>query len=71
VEKGDQRYGLKFGTNDPLLDTRRSRMRWTTTGNQAELGIYPGSDHGFTVFPNKSTKSVMTRMEAFLNRVLG
>jgi acetyl esterase/lipase len=45
--------------------------RWVAAGNEAELAIYPGGAHGFTLFPNDLSKSATARMDAFLNRVLG
>ena len=39
-------------------------------GNEAELAIYPGGAHGFTLFPNDLSKSATMRMDTFLNRVL-
>jgi hypothetical protein len=38
---------------------------------RAELAIYPGGAHGFTLFPNDLSKSATAKMDAFLNRVLG
>jgi len=40
-------------------------------GNEAELAIYAGGAHGFTLLPNELSKSATARMDAFLNRVLG
>jgi acetyl esterase/lipase len=45
--------------------------RWVAAGNEAELAIYPGGPHGFTLFPNDLSSSATARMDAFLNRVLG
>ena len=59
------------GTRDALLDdTLFMHARWVAAGNQAELAIYPGGAHGFTLFPNGLSKSATARMDAFLNRVL-
>jgi len=45
--------------------------RWAAAGNEAELAIYPGGAHGFTLFPNDLSKAATAKMDAFLNRVLG
>jgi acetyl esterase/lipase len=59
------------GTKDALLDdTLFMHARWVAAGNEAELAIYPGGAHGFTLFPNDLSKSATERMDAFLNRVL-
>jgi acetyl esterase/lipase len=59
------------GTRDALLDdTLFMHARWVAAGNEAELAIYPGGAHGFTLFPNDLSKSATARMDAFLNRVL-
>jgi len=60
------------GTKDALLDdTLFMHARWVAAGNEAELAIYPGGPHGFTLFPNDLSSSATARMDAFLNRVLG
>lgn len=60
------------GTKDALLDdTLFMHARWVAAGNDAELAIYPGGAHGFTLFPNNLSKSATARMDAFLDRVLG
>jgi acetyl esterase len=60
------------GTKDALLDdTLFMQARWTAAGNAAELAIYPGGAHGFTLFPNALAKSATARMDEFLNHVLG
>ena len=59
------------GTKDALLDdTLFMYARWVAAGNEAELAIYPGGAHGFTLFPNALSKSATTRMDEFLNRIL-
>ena len=63
---------FSVGTRDALLDdTLFMHARWVAAGNEAELAIYPGGAHGFTLFPNDLSKSATARMDAFLNRVLG
>jgi acetyl esterase/lipase len=59
------------GTKDALLDdTLFMHARWVAAGNPAELAIYPGGAHGFTLFPNALSLAAADRMDAFLNRVL-
>jgi len=59
------------GTRDALLDdTLFMHARWIAAGNEAEIAIYPGGAHGFTLFPNALSKAATMRMDAFLNRVL-
>jgi acetyl esterase len=63
---------FSVGTRDALLDdTLFMHARWVAAGNEAELAIYSGGAHGFTLFPNDLSKSATARMDAFLNRVLG
>jgi len=60
------------GTKDALLDdTLFMHARWVAAGNPAELAVYPGGAHGFTLFPSDLAREAATRAEAFLNRVLG
>ncbi|HEV2186868.1 MAG TPA: alpha/beta hydrolase [Stellaceae bacterium] len=63
---------FSVGTKDALLDdTLFMHARWVAAGNQAELAIYPGGPHGFTLFPSELAKTATARMDAFLNHVLG
>jgi len=63
---------FSIGTKDALLDdTLFMHARWVAAGNEAELAIYPGGAHGFTLFPNDLSKAATAKMDAFLNRVLG
>jgi acetyl esterase/lipase len=58
------------GTADALLDdTLFMQARWVAAGNQAELAIYPGAAHGFTLFPNTQADQAAARMHEFLRRV--
>jgi acetyl esterase len=62
---------FSVGTKDALLDdTLFMHARWVAAGNQAELAIYPGGAHGFTLFPSDLSKSATATMDAFLNHVL-
>jgi acetyl esterase len=59
------------GTKDAVLDnTLFMHARWVAAGNEAELAIYPGGAHGFTLFPNQLSQAATAKMDAFLNRVL-
>ena len=61
---------FSVGTSDALLDdTLFMYGRWLAAGNAAELAIYPGGAHGFTLFPNKLAEQAEARMVAFLQRV--
>jgi acetyl esterase len=63
---------FSVGTKDALVDdTLFMHARWIAAGNAAELAIYPGGAHGFTLFPNDLSKAATARMDVFLNRVLG
>jgi acetyl esterase/lipase len=58
------------GTSDALLDdTLFMHARWIAAGNNAELAIYPGGAHGFTLFPNVLADAAAGAMDAFLRRV--
>jgi acetyl esterase/lipase len=60
------------GTRDALLDDSLfMHARWVAAGNAAELAIYPGGPHGFTLFPSELSKAAQARMDIFLNRALG
>ena len=63
---------FSVGTKDALLDDSLfMHARWVAASNPAELAIYPGGAHGFTLFPNALAQSAAAAMDAFLNRVLG
>jgi acetyl esterase/lipase len=63
---------FSVGTADALLDdTLFMHARWLAAGNAAELAIYPGGAHGFTLFPNALAQQAEARMVAFLTRVSG
>jgi acetyl esterase len=58
------------GTRDGLLDDSLFMYaRWIAAGNTAELAVYPGGPHGFTLFPGELTTAATARMDAFLRRV--
>jgi acetyl esterase len=61
---------FSVGTADALLDdTLFMHARWVAAGNAAELAIYPGGAHGFTLFPNALAETAAARMDAFLRQV--
>ena len=63
---------FSVGTRDALLDdTLFMHARWVAAENKAELAIYSGGAHGFTLFPNELSRAATARMDAFLNRVVG
>ena len=63
---------FSVGTSDALLDdTLFMHARWIAAGNEAELAIYPGGAHGFTLFPNSLSQAASARMDAFLRSVTG
>jgi acetyl esterase len=63
---------FSVGTQDALIDdTLFMHGRWLAAGNAADLAIYPGAAHGFTLFPNKLAEQAEARMVAFLTRVSG
>jgi acetyl esterase/lipase len=63
---------FSVGTADALLDdTLFMHGRWIAAGNPAELAIYPGAAHGFTLFAGRQAETATARMDAFLRRVAG
>jgi acetyl esterase len=58
------------GTRDALLDdTLFMHARWVAAGNPAELAVYPGGAHGFTMFACALAAAANARMDAFLQAV--
>lgn len=61
---------FSVGTKDALLDdTLFMHARWVAAANEAELVIYPGAAHGFTLFPNRQADEQLASATAFLRRV--
>jgi acetyl esterase/lipase len=61
-----------IGTMDALVDdTLFMYARWIAAGNQAELAVYPGGAHGFTLFPNRQSDEAAARSQKFLREVTG
>lgn len=61
---------FSVGTYDALVDdTLFMHGRWIAAGNDAELAIYPGGAHGFTLFPNALATQAAARSDEFLRRV--
>jgi len=58
------------GTRDALLDDSLfMHARWIAAGNRAELAVYPGGAHGFTLLPFALAESAHHRAETFLGRL--
>jgi len=58
------------GTRDGLLDDSLFMYaRWIAARNEAELAVYSGGAHGFTLFPCELNTQASARMDAFLQRV--
>ena len=69
---GCVRHCSVWEPKDALLDdTLFMHARWIAAGNAADLAIYPGGAHGFTLFPNELSKTAEARSNAFLTQVLG
>lgn len=65
--KGMPRALFTCGTRDPLIDdTLFMAARWRAAGAQAELAIWPGAPHGFTLTATRQAKNGLRRMESFL-----
>lgn len=63
---------FSVGTADALLDdTLFMHARWMAAENAAELAVYPGGAHGFTLFPNRLADESGARCEEFLRKVVG
>jgi acetyl esterase/lipase len=55
------------GTLDPLLDdTLFMHARWISSGNEANLVVYPGGVHAFNIFPLKIAHQANKRIDEFL-----
>lgn len=55
------------GTLDPLLDdTLFMHARWISSGNEANLAVYPGGVHAFNIFPLKIARQANKRIDEFL-----
>ena len=62
---------FSIGTSDALLDdTLFMHARWMAAENAAELAVYPGGAHGFTLFPNRLADESCARSEEFLRKVI-
>jgi acetyl esterase/lipase len=60
-----------IGTLDPLLDDSLfMAARWSAAGNRAELAVYPGGPHGFTMLPTPLGESASLRSQAFVAELL-
>jgi acetyl esterase/lipase len=55
------------GLLDPLLDdTLFMSSRWQVAGNEAELALYPESEHGFTGLPTAMARAATSRQQDFV-----
>jgi len=55
------------GTLDPLLDDSLFMYsRWLAAGNRAEIAVYPGGVHGFTMWPIVIGKRARARIHRFI-----
>jgi acetyl esterase/lipase len=55
------------GTLDVFLDDSLfMAARWLAAGNEAELAVWPGGCHGFTLFPYGLAREANRRIETFL-----
>jgi len=62
---------FSVGTLDPFLDDSLFvYARWIAAGNEADLAIYPGGIHGFTMFPYTLAADANKRVDAFLKEQL-
>jgi acetyl esterase/lipase len=60
------------GTLDVFLDDSLfMAARWIAAGNVAELAVYPGGIHGFTLFSYALEREANARIEAFLKARTG
>jgi acetyl esterase/lipase len=55
------------GMLDPLLDDSLfMAARWEAAGNEAELAVYPESEHGFTGFPTGMARAARARQQRWV-----
>jgi acetyl esterase/lipase len=55
------------GALDPLLDDSLfMAARWAAAGNEAQLAVYPESDHAFTAFPTGMARAAHARVREWV-----
>ena len=58
------------GTRDALLDdSTMMASRWLAAGNRAEIAVWPGGCHAFTLFPGALSDTANARIDQFLTSV--
>ena len=58
------------GTRDALVDdSTMMASRWLAAGNRAELAVWPGGCHAFTLFPGGLSEAANTRIDQFLTSI--
>lgn len=63
---------FSIGTMDPLLDDNTFMYsRWLAARNKADIAIYPGACHGFTLFPLGVAREATERTYSFITEVVG
>jgi acetyl esterase/lipase len=59
---------FSIGTWDPLLDDSLFMYsRWVAAGGTAQLAIYPGGVHGFTLLPCSLADVALARVDSYLS----
>jgi len=59
------------GTLDPFLDDSMFMCsRWTASGAQAEIAVWPGAGHGFIGTPHPLAREADAHIEAFLAKIV-